>query len=120
MSQTDRIKLEKINFLENYSEKFYTELFHKDSENNSTIFLITSLLLKEEKLEECPEYELLKQMTINETNSNLEESFVCNILSTITQFLSRIGSQDSIETILTYLNYNNEKEFEQQKILCLV
>ena len=44
MSQTDRIKLEKINFLENYSEKFYTELFHKDSENNSTIFLITSLL----------------------------------------------------------------------------
>ena len=118
MSQTDKIKLEKINFLENYSKKFYTQLFRKDEENNSTIFLITNLLLKEDKLEECYEYELLKQMTIDETTSDLEENFVCNILSTVTHFLSRSGLEDNVEVILTYFDYNN-KEFEQPKVLCL-
>ena len=119
MSQADKIKLEKINFLENYSKKFYTQLFRKDEENNSTIFLITNLLLKEEKLEECSEYEVLKQMTKGETNSNLEENFVCNILSTVTQFLCRVGSEDNVKVILTYFDYNNNKEFEQPKVLCL-
>ena len=36
MSQADRIKIEKITFLQEHSEVFYNELFNKDEDNNST------------------------------------------------------------------------------------
>ena len=120
MSGIDKIKIEKINFLESHSEKFYNELFNKDAENNSTICLITSMLLREEKLEECKEYIFLNGMVETEEQEEIKNSFLSDILTTITQFLTRLGAEDSVKVILSYFKYKEKKEFEAQKTLYLV
>ncbi len=117
MSQTDIIKLEKINFLERHSEKFYNELFHKDENNCSTITLITSMLLNQNKLEECEEYNiLLERIEINK-EEKLGNNFTGDILSTITQFLTRLGAEDSVGVILSYSKFNCKKENAKAKVL---
>lgn len=119
MSQTDRIKIEKITFLQEHSEVFYNELFNKDEDNNSTIFLITSLLLKQDSLEECSEYDVLNKIVDMRETVELENSFLANILTTITQFLTKIGAIDSVEVILSYFKYNQTRDFAKEKTLCL-
>lgn len=116
MSQTDKIKLEKINFLKNHSEEFYNKLFNKNEESYSTIYLITSMLLKEDKLEDCEEYNFLNSVVTEQKNEN---NFLNNILTTITQFLTRLGAQDSVDIILTYFKFNQQRGFEVEKTLCL-
>lgn len=119
MSQVDRIKLEKIAFIQDNSEVFYNELFNKDENNNSTIFLITSLLLKQDSLEECSEYNVLNKIVDMGENNGLGNSFLANILTTITHFLTKIGAIDSVEVILSYFKYNQTEEFVKEKTLCL-
>jgi len=117
MSQTDRIKLEKIEFLENHSETFYKELFNKNDGTNSTIYLITSMLLKEEKLEDCEEYVSLNGMILEEQAEEIQNSFLSNILNISTQFLTRLGAVESVNVILSYFSYKEEKEFSRVKTL---
>ena len=119
MSQNDRIKIEKITFLQDHSEVFYNELFNKDEDNNSIIFLITSLLLKQDSLEECYEYDTLNKIVTIGESSELENVFLANILTTITHFLTKIGAIDSVEVILSYFKYNQTREFAKEKTLCL-
>ena len=119
MNGIDKIKIEKINFLENHSQKFYNELFNKDEENNSTICLITNMLLREEKLEDCKEYSFLNGMIETEQQEEIKNSFLPNILTTITQFLTRLGAEDSAKVILSYFKYEAKKEFEAEKSLYL-
>ena len=119
MSQKDKIKIEKITFLENHSEEFYNTLFNKTEENYSTIYLITSMLLSENKLEDCAEYTFLNGMVQEEKEEKTENNFLNNILTTITQFLTRLGAIDGVDIILTYFKYNQNVEFEAEKILCL-
>lgn len=119
MSEIDKIKIEKINFLESHSEKFYNELFNKDEGHDSTICLITNMLLKEEKLEDCEEYDCLNKVIESEEKEKIKDSFLSNILTTITQFLTKLGAEDSVKVILSYFKYNQKKEFEAEKTLYL-
>lgn len=120
MSQTDKIKIEKVAFLESHSEKFYNELFNKDEDNHSTIILITNLLLKQDSLKDCEEYNFLNRMVESDEQEKIRNSFLSNILTTITQFLTRLGAEDSVKVILSYLNYNEKKEFEVAKTFYIV
>ena len=116
MSQTEITKLEKIESFEKYSKTFYNELFNK-YDDNSTILLITNMLLNQSKIEDCEEYKTL--LSIIEVAEFDDTNFIGNILSTIAQFLTRLGLYDSVGIILSYLKYNNNEEKEEAKVLCI-
>lgn len=119
INREDKIKIEKIMFIENHSEEFYNTLFNKDEENHSTIYLITSMLLKDDRLEDCEEYSFLNRIVEDQSKETLENSFLNNILTTIVQFLTRLGAEDSVNVILTYFKYNEQRYFETEKTLRL-
>lgn len=115
----EKIQKEKIAFLKRYSKQLYDGLFDKDENKKTVILLIADLLLNNNQLENCDEYKILNALIEEEDITEQKEIFVYNILSTITQFLTRLGAEESANTILTYFRYNEKKEIGKAKTLSI-
>lgn len=119
----DNIKFKKVEFIANNKEILKNCLMFKIDFNNESkmvIFLVLSILLKNEPLEQLREFWVLKEFTDNSIVLYNDKPALEDIIGNLKQFIVRFnGGTDLAEELLLkideYEDYINYFRFNEQK-----